>query len=386
MGINQMKICVIFGTRPEVIKLAPVINELEKRQNIELCCINTGQHRELSDSVIALFNIKVKHDLNIMQPNQTLPTLTSRLLIALEKCFLEEQPDLVIVQGDTTTAFTAGLLAYYHNIKIAHVEAGLRTLDKREPFPEEFNRYVLGYLTHWHFSPCEEEAQNLIREQCDPSTIHVVGNTVVDALHYILRHTSSIGSISEETKQLINIAKERRVVLVTTHRRENFGEPFSNICKAVQKLAKDNPDILFVFIAHPNQRWTGSSLEDLKTEKNILFHPPFHYFDFVHVMEASHLILTDSGGIQEEAAVLGVPLLILRNKTERVQGVNAGIAKVIGTDAEAIATYAQVLIDDMGICKKIVAEKAKHFYGKGDAAKQIVDILLSSQKRVHIMA
>lgn len=379
---KKQKVSVVFGTRPELIKLAPIITKLQQNSNIELTVINTGQHKELTDQILEFFQIEITYNLEVMKKNQPLISLTAKLLEAVGECLEREKPDLLIVQGDTTTAMSAAMAAFYLKIKVAHVEAGMRTFDIWQPFPEEFNRKCIGSLANWHFTPCKEEKEHLIKEGYSPSSIYIVGNTVVDALQMILHQNKINKAISKDTRELLSKAHTQKMVLITAHRRENFGQPIQDICSAISHLAIQNQSHLFLFITHPNPNVKEVVEKELKGIENVAIYPPFDYFNFIHLLNASYCILTDSGGIQEEAAVLKKPIFILRNKTERVQGVDLGVAKLIGTNQDSIVTETEKILHTPSKNQEMLLEQGSLLYGTGDTSEKILKIVLHETERV----
>lgn len=381
------KIMVIFGTRPEAIKLAPVINELKRRSPKfkPVVCV-TAQHRQMLDQVLKLFEIVPDYDLDIMSDDQDLFDITTKALSGLKTILKEEQPDIVLVQGDTTTTFVAGLAAFYYKIHIAHVEAGLRTYNKYQPFPEEKNRHMTTVLADYHFAPTEWAKQNLIKEGISSNKIWITGNTSIDALLTILKTQKSkvikrnLEKYFKEKWNLNSDTNSSKLILVTGHRRENFGDGFKNICLALKEIARRNPDVIIVYPVHlnPNVRRPvfeifGSNRKDGKDNENIYLIDPLEYAPFVYLMNKSHIILTDSGGIQEEAPSLGKPVLVMRNTTERPEGIEAGGTKLVGTDYAKIVSETQMLLDNVDIYKKMVS--VKNPFGDGNAANRIVQII-----------
>lgn len=362
IGINRTILCVI-GTRPEAIKMAPVILELRKK-SFQVRVLATAQHRNLLDQVLDLFGIVPDIDLNIMRPNQSLAPLTARLLLSAEEVLASEKPDAVLVQGDTTTVMAVALACFYHHIPIGHVEAGLRTWDMDNPFPEEANRVITGKLARWHFAPTAESRLNLMRDGISDNNIFITGNTVIDALL----------SLADQNLALpINLDPDKRLVLITAHRRENFGEPLRSICQAIKSLAQNNPGVEFLYPVHPNPNVTETVNELLASQKNVHLCAPLDYAHFVAVMKRSFLILTDSGGIQEEAPALSKPVLVLRNETERPEAVTQGVAKLVGHDYDRILSETQRLLDDE--LAYFAMRKGISPYGDGHAAERIVKVL-----------
>ena len=330
---SRLRILTVFGTRPEAIKLAPLIAELGRQPRILSQVCVTAQHREMLDQVLGLFGIVPDYDLNLMRKDQTLPSLAASVLDALAPILQSERPDWVVVQGDTTTAAITALGAFYLHSKVAHIEAGLRSHDKWHPFPEEMNRRVAGVVADMHFAPTEESRQNLLHEGVPESCVTVTGNTIIDALHQIQALPWDPLTLGENTRVLESGGA--RLVLVTAHRRENFGEPLVQICRALRTLAERYPDIRIVFPVHRNQNVWEPVHRLLGGIPNISLLPPLDYLTLVHLMMRSYIVMTDSGGIQEEAPALGVPALVLRDVTERPEGVASGNVKLVGSDAAA---------------------------------------------------
>lgn len=379
---------LIFGTRPEAIKMAPLVKALKEQSDLfETSVVVTGQHRELLDSVLTLFDIQPDYDLNIMKQGQDLYDITSLILLGLRNIFAENRPDLVMVHGDTTTSTAAALSAFYAQIPVAHVEAGLRTGDIYSPWPEEMNRRLTARLATFHFAPTAISAANLKAENTPEENICITGNTVIDALRLVSdkietdRAThqpirAEIASLGYDTSRLTNGG--RRLVLITGHRRENFGEGFMNICSAIQTLATQYPDIDFVYPMHlnPNVRKPIARMFEGKHYSNVFFIEPIDYLPFVYMMKMSYLIITDSGGIQEEAPSMGKPVLVMRNVTERPEALQAGTIRLVGTDHDKIVAEATRFIDD----EKYYAanQRIANPYGDGQACRRIIDFL--SQK------
>lgn len=369
------KICFVFGTRPEAIKLAPVIIELRKHPEFELNVCVTAQHREMLDQVLDVFDIKPDVDLNLMKPDQTLSNLTAEAILRLDEYFKNYKPELVFVQGDTTTVLAASLAAFYNKIKIAHVEAGLRTFDKSAPFPEEINRVLTSHIADLHFAPTEIAKSNLIKEGVPEKSILVTGNTVIDALLYakdiVCKNPPEVPGIK---KEILNA--EKQIILITGHRRENFGEGFENICAALSELADEFRDNYFIYPLHlnPNVRKPVNAL--LGNKKNILLIEPLSYLPFVYLMTKAKIILTDSGGIQEEAPSLGKPVLVMRDVTERPEAVEAGTAKLVGTNKLNIISSVSDLINNNSEYQKMTS--ASNPYGDGYATIKIVNSLINN--------
>lgn len=369
------KILFVFGTRPEAIKLAPVILKFREHDSFESKICISGQHREMLEQVLRIFNIKPDYDLRIMKENQSLSYITSETLRKLESVLEKEKPDLVIVQGDTTTTFVASLSAYYKKIKVAHVEAGLRTEDKFNPFPEEINRRLTDCIADFYFAPTERAKENLLKEGVGEERIFVTGNTVIDALFIILdkqKKPEVKRKMEEEFLKKYGINFERRTILVTGHRRESFGRDFEEICHGLKMIA-ENSDAQIVYPVHLNPNVQKPVKNILRNIKNVYLIEPLDYYTFVWLMNRSYLILTDSGGIQEEAPSLGKPVLIMRKKTERPEGIEAGSAKLIGTDRKSIFYNALELLENQKAYKAMA--EVKNPYGDGKASERILDIL-----------
>ena len=372
------KVLIVFGTRPEAIKMAPLVKEFQKNQkNFETKICVTAQHREMLDQVLDLFQITPDYDLNIMKPGQDLYDVTSNILLKIKHVLEEFNPDLVLVHGDTATTFATSLAAYYQKIKIGHVEAGLRTGNLYSPWPEEGNRRLTGILTDYHFSPTETSKQNLLNEGVDGSKIIVTGNTVIDALQLVVNKIDSNEHLrSKIDKTIIKSGFKdlnSKFILVTGHRRENFGQGFLNICEALKVLAKNNPDINILYPVHLNPNVRKPVNELLSNVSNIKLVEPFQYEEFIYLMSKSFLILTDSGGIQEEAPSLGKPVLVMRDTTERPEAVEAGTVKLVGSDQDNIVKEVQNLLDDSSEYQRM--SKAHNPYGNGNASKNILKIL-----------
>ena len=372
-----MNVLIIFGTRPEAIKLAPIIKGLEGESNfVSKVCV-TGQHRELLDQVLSAFDIKPDFDLNIMQKGQSLFDITTRSLHSLEDILKRERPDIVLVQGDTTTAFASSLAAYYLHIRVGHVEAGLRTFDKYNPFPEEVNRSLIDVMSDFCFAPTDTARDNLLREGIPSKRIFVTGNTVIDALFMTLECLSSKGEDEYykgffEREYRIGL-DGKRLILVTGHRRESFGTAFESICRGLKKIADSNKEVCIVYPVHLNPNVRAPVYQILGDVQNVYLIPPLEYLPFVWLMAHCHLILTDSGGIQEEAPSLGKPVLVMREVTERPEAVKAGTAKVVGTIDEKIFTETQRLLHDKTAYLQM--SHRMNPYGDGKSAERIVAIL-----------
>ncbi|WP_394793395.1 non-hydrolyzing UDP-N-acetylglucosamine 2-epimerase [Armatimonas sp.] len=364
--MSKLTIACIFGTRPDAVKMAPLVKELLRYpEQIRTVAVSTGQHREMLDQVLSVFNLKPDYDLGLMKPGQSLSELTSRALMALEPVLEKEKPRLVIAQGDTTTTFAASLAAFYVQADFGHVEAGLRTDDKFDPFPEEMNRRLTTRLTNFHYAPTELSRENLLREGIAPDTIRVTGNTVVDALHTV----SQLAYTFDDPTLAAFVARPGRLILVTAHRRENWGERMASACRAIRRLVEQFPDVRVVFPMHRNPIVREVVMPLLANHDRILLTEPLDYFPFVHVMKASHFLLTDSGGAQEEAPGLGKPVLILRLTTERPEGVHSGNAKLVGTDEAVVFDTASELLANEAAYAAMA--RAASPYGDGDAARRI---------------
>ena len=370
MAKEKLKVMTVFGTRPEAIKMAPVVLELSKHEEITPIVAVTAQHREMLDQVLKLFEIRPDYDLNIMSAGQTLFDITSRALLGLNEVLTEAKPNIVLVHGDTTTTFVGALAAYYHQISVGHVEAGLRTGNKFSPFPEEMNRKLTGALTDLHFAPTETSKKNLLREGVDEEKIFVTGNTVIDALH---RTVSGEFNFNDELLDSIDY-KNKRIILVTTHRRENLGEPMRHVYKALKELTEEFSDVEIVFPVHKNPKVRDVVNEELGGLEKVHLTDPLDYEPFAHLISRSTLILTDSGGVQEEAPALGKPVLVLRDTTERPEAVTAGTVKLIGTDKDKIFNTAKLLLTDVNEYNKM--SEACNPYGDGAASERIVQALL----------
>jgi UDP-N-acetylglucosamine 2-epimerase (non-hydrolysing) len=369
------KILLIFGTRPEAIKMAPLALELKKRPELDVKVCVTAQHREMLDQVLNLFGLTPEYDLNLMQPRQDLYDITTRVLHGLKTVLNEAKPDLVLVHGDTTTTFAASLAAFYQKIPVGHIEAGLRTGDIHNPWPEEINRKLTGSLTQLHFAPTEKSQQNLLAEDISNDNIFVTGNTVVDALLQAVDIVKSDTELNQKLKKHFDfIDSGRKLILVTGHRRESFGGGFERICQALKCLAKRD-DVQVVYPVHLNPKVKEPVDRILSDVANVHLIAPLEYLPFVYLMSRSYLILTDSGGVQEEAPSLGKPVLVMRDKTERPEAVQAGTVKLVGTDLDYIVEQAISLLDNKQDYEKMSI--AHNPYGDGKACERIADIIIS---------
>jgi UDP-N-acetylglucosamine 2-epimerase (non-hydrolysing) len=369
--LDKLRIMTVFGTRPEAVKMAPVIKELERRSGeiVPLVAV-TAQHREMLDQVLELFEITPNYDLNIMQANQTLHDITSRALLGLRDVISEAKPDMILVHGDTTTTFVAALAGFYAQVPVGHVEAGLRTQNKYSPYPEEMNRKLTGAIADLHFSPTDTSKTNLLAEGVNQENIFVTGNTVIDAL---LATVHENYTFTDPVLNQIDFTN-RKVILVTTHRRENLGEPMRNIYLALQQLIEENPDVEIVFPMHKNPHVREVVNSVLGQTERVHLIEPLDYQPFVNLIARSHIILTDSGGVQEEAPSFGKPVLVLRDTTERPEAVEAGTVLLVGTDRDEVYRNASRLLKDSTTYSKMA--NAVNPYGDGLAAKRIVDSIL----------
>lgn len=374
-----MKILSVFGTRPEAVKMAPIVKLLAETAGVESRVCVTAQHRQMLDQVLDLFDIKPDYDLNLMRDNQSLAELSASIFTHLDPVLSEFQPDWVLAQGDTTTVAITSLLTYFRRIKFGHVEAGLRTHDKWQPFPEEINRRVAGVVADLHFAPTEWSKNNLLREGIDEAIIKVTGNTVIDALQFVAKQPEP-RDVSELIGRLLRRENhpprnDSKLILVTAHRRENFGEPMENICRALLELASRG-DVEIVYPVHLNPNVQEPVKRLLAAKEHITLLPPLDYLPLVHLMKHATLILTDSGGIQEEAPAFGIPTLVLRDVTERPEGVAAGTLKLAGTETSRIVEEAKRLLDDASAYEEMA--RAANPYGDGHAAEKIVRALQDS--------
>lgn len=374
-GINMKKIAVIFGTRPEAIKLCPVVLAMKTDSRFDCKVCVTGQHREMLQQVLDVFGVVPDKNLALMRPNQTLGGLTSRAIAAIDEYLAAEKPDIVMVQGDTTTVLAGALAAFYHHIPIAHVEAGLRTWNLESPWPEEANRVLTTRLAKWHFCPTENNKDNLLKEGVSPADIHVTGNTVIDALKIAVEKVKNGNMLEIEGLPEGFLESNERMVLITGHRRENFGDGFEQICSAIKKLAEEFPNTHFVYPVHlnPNVREPVNRILGQYCGKNVHLIEPQNYLPFVALMNRAYLILTDSGGVQEEAPALGKPVLVMRDTTERPEALCAGTVKLVGAVSSTIFEEAAALLKDNAVYEKMA--KATNPYGDGRSVERILAVL-----------
>lgn len=371
MKKKKIKVMTVFGTRPEAIKMAPVVLELQKHPETIVPVVTvTAQHREMLDQVLNLFSIRPDHDLDIMAQGQTLFDITAKAMLGLDKVLTEEKPDIVLVHGDTTTTFAGSLAAYYHQIAVGHVEAGLRTHNKYSPYPEEMNRKLTGAIADLHFAPTETSRENLLQEHVAENSIFVTGNTVIDALHQTVREDFKF---EDEMLQGVDF-KSKRIILVTTHRRENLGEPMRHVYKALKELTEDFSDVEVIFPVHRNPKVREVVNEELGGLSKVHLIDPLDYEPFANLMHRAHLILTDSGGVQEEAPALGKPVLVLRDTTERPEAVSAGTVKLIGTEKDRVYSEAKLLLTDEKEYSRMA--EACNPYGDGEASRRIIQAIL----------
>lgn len=364
----KKKILCVVGTRPEAIKMAPVILALQQQDWAEVRVLATAQHRQMLDQVLAFFSIKADIDLDIMRPDQSLTTLTGRILLEMDRVLQTERPDVVLVQGDTTTVMTVSLACFYQRIPIGHIEAGLRTWDSYNPFPEEMNRVLTGRLAQWHFAPTASSATNLRQEGVSEAAITVTGNTVIDALLMTAGRTFDLDSVLQQA-----LPAGKRLILVTCHRRENFGAPVHAICQAILALAKNNSDVHVLFPVHPNPNVKSVVQQTLAGQANIQLCEPLEYAPFIAAMQRAYLIISDSGGVQEEAPALGKPVLVLRDETERPEALECGVVALVGADPALILSQAQTLLDDATAYQAMARGVSP--YGDGLAAQRITSLL-----------
>ena len=368
--MSKLRVMSVFGTRPEAVKMAPLVKELEKHSEIESMVCVTAQHREMLDQVLELFEIKPDYDLDIMKERQTLTGITTRVLEGMEKVLDEAKPDIVLVHGDTSTSFVAALAAFYKQIKVGHVEAGLRTFNKYEPFPEEMNRKLTGSLADLHFSPTPLAKENLLAERVDEEHIYVTGNTVIDAI----KHTVEENYVFTVEKLNHIDYEKQRVITMTAHRRENLGEPLQNICEAVKQIVLENPDVEVVYAVHKNPAVREVAYGVLGDLERVHLVEPLDLKDMHNLMKRSYLVMTDSGGLQEEVPSLGKPVLVLRNVTERPEGIEAGTLKLAGIEKDTIYNMADELLNNKEVYNQMA--RAKNPFGDGKASERIIEALL----------
>ncbi len=364
--MKTIKVMTIFGTRPETIKMAPVVKELQGRKEVETIVCVTAQHRQMLDQVLHTFDIKPDYDLNIMKQGQTLTDITVNVLKGIEEVIIKEKPDLVLVHGDTTTTFAGALAAFYQQVAVGHVEAGLRTYNKYSPFPEEANRQFVGVVSDMNFVPTEKSKANLLQEKKDPATIYVTGNTVIDALKTTVKE--------DYNHEVIEWSKGNRLILLTAHRRENLGEPMQHMFKAIRRVVDEYEDVKVVYPVHMNPLVVAAAKEHFGDCDRVKLIEPLDVFDFHNIMNKTYLILTDSGGVQEEAPSLGKPVIVLRDTTERPEGVEAGTLKLAGTNEENIYNILNDLLSNEKEYERM--SKASNPYGDGFASKRIVDEII----------
>ncbi|WP_348645562.1 UDP-N-acetylglucosamine 2-epimerase (non-hydrolyzing) [Marinobacter sp. S0848L] len=376
-----MRVLSVFGTRPEAIKMAPLAKALEEESFFDARVAVTAQHREMLDQVLDLFSLVPDYDLNLMKPGQDLYDITSKVLLGLRDVLSEFQPDLVLVHGDTATTFAGALAAFYQKIPVGHVEAGLRTGDLYSPWPEEANRQLTGRIARWHFAPTERNENALLAEGVGDEGILVTGNTVIDALQWVVEKIESTPALQQKIAAALSSAglqlsvRERRYVLITGHRRENFGSGFENICQALRGLAEANPDTHFIYPVHLNPNVQGPVNRLLDGLANVHLIEPLGYEPFVYLMQNAYLVLTDSGGVQEEAPGLGKPVLVMRDTTERPEAIDAGTVRLVGTESAIIRDAVQQLLDDNDVYESMA--RAHNPYGDGNACGRIVEFLKS---------
>jgi len=369
--MNKIKIAIIFGTRPETIKMFPIISEIKKFSHLIDCrIIVSGQHREMLDQMLEIFQINSDYDLNIMEQGQSLSNITNNSLLGIEKILKKERPSMVLVQGDTTTTFAGALAAFYQKIKIGHIEAGLRTNNKYYPFPEEINRHLTSVLVDLHFTPTKQSSKNLLSEGIKRKDIFISGNTVIDSLLLMIKGNYIFREPLLKDKKIF----EKKIILVTMHRRENWGEPLRKTCRAINKIIDDHPDVSVIFPLHKNPEIRRNVKEILQNKKDILLLDTLDYDDMINLMSKSYIMLTDSGGIQEEGPSLGKPVLVLRDETERPEAIEAGVVKLIGTNEERVYSEVDTLLNRRD--KYIEMSKNINPYGDGKASERIVKKIL----------
>lgn len=377
--MNKIKIAMVFGTRPEIIKMFPVFSEIKKYSHLIDCrIIVSGQHREMLDQMLEIFQITPDYDLNIMKQNQSLTNITNASLLGIEKILKKEKPSMVLVQGDTTTSFTGALAAFYQKIKIGHIEAGLRTYNKYYPFPEEANRHLTSVLTDFHFAPTRQSSENLLHEGVKRKDVFICGNTVIDAMFLMIKENYIFREPLLKDKKIF----KKKIILVTMHRRENWGAPLKETCQAINKIINAHSDVCVIFPLHKNPEIRRNVREILQNKKDILLLDTLDYDDMINLMSKSYMILTDSGGIQEECPSLGKPVLVLRDETERPEAVAAGVAKLIGTNKERVYSEVEILLNSKDIYKKM--SKSVNPYGDGKASERIIKKILYSFNLIDI--
>lgn len=367
---EKLKVMSVFGTRPEAIKMCPLVKKLESCPDIHSVVCLTGQHREMLDQVMQIFDVRADYDLQIMRPVQTLTSITVDILSKIEEIYIKERPDIVLVHGDTSTSFAAALAAFYQKIPVGHVEAGLRTYNPYSPFPEEMNRCLTGRLATVHFAPTQKNAENL-RAEGITEQVYITGNTVIDAFHSTIKKDYQFKSSDLSS---ITFAS-RRTILMTAHRRENIGQPLEDICKAVRRIIADFPDVQIVYPVHPNPKVRNIIYKNLGNLERVYLTDPLDVEDMHNLMAKSFLVLTDSGGLQEEAPALGVPVLVLRTETERPEAVEAGTVEVAGVEENAVYAKVAALLADRSLYEKMA--NAVNPYGNGYASKRILEALLA---------
>lgn len=374
------KILIVFGTRPEAIKMAPLVKAFKNDNNFDTRVCVTAQHRQMLDQVLDIFEIVPEYDLNIMKAGQDLYDITSNVLIGIREVLTDFKPDVVFVHGDTSTTFSTSLAAYYAKIKVGHIEAGLRTYDIYSPWPEEGNRQLTGTLANYHFAPTVQSQENLLKEGKDKNNIFVTGNTVIDALMYVVHRIDNQPELKQKIRAKISaqypLENQRKVILVTGHRRENFGQGFINICEGLKQIALNNPGIDIVYPVHLNPNVQRPVNEILSNFENIYLIDPLQYEEFIYLMSQAYFIITDSGGIQEEAPSLGKPVLVMRDTTERPEAVEAGTVKLVGCDQAVLVREAEKLLNDHNEYEMM--SRAHNPYGDGKACERIVNISLKN--------
>lgn len=372
------KILIVFGTRPEAIKMAPLVKEFKKNKiNFETRVCVTAQHREMLDQVLEIFDIQPEYDLNIMKPGQNLYDITANVLVGIRDVLADFKPDIVFVHGDTSTTFSTSLAAYYAKVKVGHIEAGLRTYDIYSPWPEEGNRQLTGVLANYHFAPTVQSQENLLKEGKNKNDIFVTGNTVIDALMYVVDRIENQPELKEKIRNKIKVQyslnSQRKLILVTGHRRENFGQGFINICEGLKQIALNNPEIDIVYPVHLNPNVQRPVNEILSNIANVYLIDPLQYEEFIYLMSQAYFIITDSGGIQEEAPSLGKPVLVMRDTTERPEAVVAGTVKLVGCDQAVLVREAEKLLNDQNEYEMM--SRAHNPYGDGKACERVVQLM-----------